>query len=333
MTLVPEPWRADADLLSPPLRALLEAELGAGNTIIDVGHSHPAAPVGVYFKLAGPVTTTTRERRRGDDLKFYERGSSLYNGEFTDAKGYCFILEAPLPPPPYPDMDAIREAVNRPVPTAEHPTGDSPHDRVVRSMQIDYEKWHDGIGYDLDAVAEASVSERGAIEQLMRRQDKLGWREVEVLVALDTPSAREFLRKAMCGMGTDAETRAAIMRMAPELVEPKTKVASIVDALDSAVIYGGLSQTLDLVERIHPPEVIEALLKGTVRREGDVACHYAAMLMFLHGKAKEAFDWDHRPFFLEFNTEDQDHRWKMFLELCGRIGVDPAPYRMGRRKA
>lgn len=332
MTLVPAEWHKDADLLSPPLRQLLEAELAAGNSIIDVGHSHPAAPVGVYFKLANPVSTHPRVRNKDGEIRFYERNSSLYSGEFTDAIGYCYILEAPLPPPPYPDMDAIREAANRPSPKPALPTGDSPHDRFVRSMEIDYEKWHDGIGYDLDAVAEASAEERKEIEKLMRRQDVLSWREVEVLVQLDTPETRDFLRKAMSGRGTDAEARAAIMRLAPELVNKDTRLASILDALDSAVIYGGLSQTLDQVERYHPPKVIESLLRGVVRREGDVACHYAAMLLFLHGKAKEAFDWDHRPFFLEFNTEDQDHRWKMFLELCERIGVDPAPYRVGRRK-
>ncbi|HWA15487.1 MAG TPA: hypothetical protein VG817_03585, partial [Gemmatimonadales bacterium] len=101
---------------------------------------------------------------------------------------------------------------------------------------------------------------------------------------------------------------------------------------ESAVIHGGLSPTLDLVERIHPPAVIDALLRGVVRREGEVACHFAAMLCFLHGKAKEAFDWDHRPYYLEFNTEDQDKRWEMFMDLCARIGVDPSRYRVGRRK-
>lgn len=333
MTSVPPEWQRDADLLSPPLRKLLEAELAAGNTIIEAGHSHPAAPVGVYFKLANPVSTHPRVRNKDGEIRFYERGSSLYNGEFTDAKGFCYILEAPLPPPPYPAMDAIREAANVPRPKPALPTGNAPLDRFVRSMEIDYEKWHDGIGYDLEAIAAASTQERIQIEELMKRRQPLGWREVEALVTLDSPTARAYLRKAMRGMGTDADARAAIMRMAPELVSAETQVESIVEALESAVIYGGLSQTLDLVERIHPPEVIDALLKGVVRREGEVACHFAAMLMFLHGKAKDAFDWDHRPFYLEFNTEDQDHRWKMFLELCERIGVDPSRYRVGRRKA
>lgn len=90
------------------LRALLEAELAAGNSIIEVGHSFPAPPVGAYIKLANKVST--RPRASGGGLNFYERNSSSYSGEFTDAKRFFFILEPPNPPPPEPDMDAIRQA-------------------------------------------------------------------------------------------------------------------------------------------------------------------------------------------------------------------------------
>src|SRR5262249_33247684 len=40
----------------------------------------------------------------------YDRNSSIYSGEFTDAKRFYFVLEPPDPPPPEPNMDAIREA-------------------------------------------------------------------------------------------------------------------------------------------------------------------------------------------------------------------------------
>ncbi len=36
----------------------------------------------------------------------------------------------------------------------------SPLERFEKSMQIDYEKWHDGIGYDLEALQSASLTER-----------------------------------------------------------------------------------------------------------------------------------------------------------------------------
>lgn len=90
------------------LRALVEAELAAGNSIIEVGHSFPAPPAGAYFKLANKIST--RSRASGDGIDFYERISSIYSGEFTDAKRFYFILEPPNPPPPEPDMDAIRKS-------------------------------------------------------------------------------------------------------------------------------------------------------------------------------------------------------------------------------
>lgn len=90
------------------LKALVEAELAAGNTFEEIGHSHPAPPVGAYIKLANKVST--RPRASGDGLDFYERNSPIYSGEFTDAKRFFFVLEPPDPPPPEPDMDAIRKA-------------------------------------------------------------------------------------------------------------------------------------------------------------------------------------------------------------------------------
>jgi hypothetical protein len=90
------------------LRILVEAELAAGNSIIEVGHSFPAPPAGAYFKLANKISTRTRVS--GNGIDFYERNSSIYSGEFTDAKRFYFILEPPNPPPPEPDMDAIRKS-------------------------------------------------------------------------------------------------------------------------------------------------------------------------------------------------------------------------------
>lgn len=107
MNLTPEQNKELAQFPAA-LRALVEAELAAGNSVVEVGHSHPAPPVGAYFKLANKVTT--RVRASGDGLRFYERNSSLYSGEFTDAQRFFFVLEPGNPPPTYPDMDAIRKA-------------------------------------------------------------------------------------------------------------------------------------------------------------------------------------------------------------------------------
>jgi hypothetical protein len=112
---VPSEYADDYAALPALLRVLLDAELSAGNTIVEVGHSHPAPPAGCYFKLARKVTT--RARSSGDGLDFHERSNSLYSGVFTDERRFHFLLEPPDPPPPEVDMDARRaELAPRPEP-------------------------------------------------------------------------------------------------------------------------------------------------------------------------------------------------------------------------
>ncbi|HEY4328691.1 MAG TPA: hypothetical protein VGN88_03060, partial [Phycisphaerae bacterium] len=93
--------------------------------------------------------------------------------------------------------------------------------------------------------------------------------------------------------------------------------------------YDGLTEALDEAETFHPPAVMDALFKAALTRDGEAAVHFAALLFFLHGKAKEAFDWDHRPFFLRFNEPDLQLRKAAFKELCQTVGVDSAKYMRG----
>jgi len=80
------------------------------------------------------------------------------------------------------------------------------------------------------------------------------------------------------------------------------------------------------VERYHPEEVKEALIKGLLSRKGDVAVHFAAMLFYLFGETKEPFDWKQRPFFLRFKTEDRKERVEVFRELCQKLKISPEKY-------
>ena len=43
----------------------------------------------------------------------------------------------------------------------------------------------------------------------------------------------------------------------------------------------------------------------------------------VQAKASSAFDWDQRPFFLRFNTDDRAERDRAARELCATLGVDP----------
>ena len=54
--------------------------------------------------------------------------------------------------------------------------------------------------------------------------------------------------------------------------------------------------------------------------------HAAAALAFIHGHAKGAFDWDRRPFYLQFVDADLAVRRAAFEALCRECGVDPGRY-------
>jgi hypothetical protein len=327
MELSPEQLK-EIERMPEALRSLVEAELNSGNAIEEIGHSFPAAPVGCYVKLARPVSSRPRESGKGVD--FYDRNTSNYSGEFTDDRRHFFVLEPPHPPEPEPDMDAIRAAAqpkNQPIYTPpwtvkeeSAPSDNTAVGRFVQSMQIDFEKWHDGIGYDIDILRKATPEELVAIENLLINRPVSDWRDVEALAALDSPRARTVLKKTL--LHGNHELRAAVINHAPHMVSDSERTVSLVAALNSADIYGGLSQALDQVEEFHPPEVIDALFRGLLERDGEAAVNFAGMLMFIHGKTSEPFDWDQRPFFLLFHADKPAERREHFRELCRRIDVD-----------
>jgi hypothetical protein len=106
-----------------------------------------------------------------------------------------------------------------------------------------------------------------------------------------------------------------VARHAPELVDPSRRIAMLVQALETAQITSGLSEALDQIETFHPPPVIDALFRGLVEREGDVAYHCAEMLAVIHGAVPSRYDWSMRPLFLRFNTDDREARREALAEL------------------
>jgi hypothetical protein len=356
---IPDEFAKEIAKFPDVLRELIEAELAADNEIAELSYGFPAPPVGACVKLAKPVRSRPRETAGGID--FNDRNGSSYSGEFTDAKRFFWVLEPPHPPEPEPDMNAIREAIMArereslarmeiPKPadpksrkkkkagtgqaSAESPAAPQPPKsalaRFEQSMVMDFEKWHDGTGYDLSILKSCTPEELVEIEGMLVTRGVRDWRDVEALAALDSPRARVLLKEALKSANPEIST--AVINYAPGLTSDKERTSALVAALEVAESFGGLSPTLLEVEEFHPPKVIEALLRGVLSRGGGVPVHFAAMLMFLHGKAESAFDWARRPFFLKFNTEDRAERETLFLELCGKIGVKPEKYLRGKKR-
>jgi hypothetical protein len=197
--------------------------------------------------------------------------------------------------------------------------------RFMASTEISYEQWHDGVGYDLAALKELEGDDRAEAERFLLGRAGSDWRDLEGLIALGTPTARAAVVEQLRGGRLEQRLWAArYLRDDPNLADDRE--AAVVAGLDEAVFYGGLSVALDLATELRTPAMVDALFRAALRDEGEAAVHAAARLAFIHRKAREEFDWELRPLFLKFNTQDRGERTRAFRELCKLCGVDPAPY-------
>mgnify|MGYP000470565047 CR=1 FL=1 len=209
-------------------------------------------------------------------------------------------------------------------PEEDNPRSLTPLQRFEASMQIGFEEWHDGIGYDIESIRIASQTERDTIEQILINHSPRDWRDIEALAEIHTKCARETIKEAI--KDPNPVVRLAVTRFAPQLITDKERTQSVIYALQKVEIFNGFSKVLDEVERYHPEEVKEALIKGLLTSKGGIAVHFAAMLFYLFGAAKESFDWKQRPFFLRFKTEDGEERVEVFRELCQKLKISAEKY-------
>ena len=199
------------------------------------------------------------------------------------------------------------------------------YERFVASMDIDYERWHEGIGYDLDALREMEPDERFRTEHWLITRAGEDWRDLEALLAIGSNAARAAVVEQLRTGKLEQRLQAArLLRDDPALAGDIE--AAAIAGLESALLYYGLSIALDLATTLRTPALIDALFRAALRDEGEAAVHAAARLAFIHGKAKEEFDWDLRPMFLRFNTQDRAEREVVFRELCRLCGVAPEPF-------
>lgn len=142
-------------LLPEPLRMVVERELAAGNALLEAGGGFPAAPVGLWVKLARPFLTATRPPPQG--AHFALRPCWSWPAQYTDSPSHNFVICAPgrVPTAPEPSQgqrpaDAHFEPGQTPCAPDDLPetglTVDLPHarplhDRVSRAIELHLGLW------------------------------------------------------------------------------------------------------------------------------------------------------------------------------------------------
>src|SRR6185503_4807588 len=119
------------------------------------------------------------------------------------------------------------------------------------------------------------------------------------------------------------ETRLYAAEQLLKLDEPANLESAIIEALRKTSLFGGLSEALDMAEEHPSARIQETLLDLALNGTEEQRIHCAALALYLGGKADEAFDWNHRPFFLRFGDNDRNIQIEAYKELCSRLGVTP----------
>jgi HEAT repeat protein len=191
-------------------------------------------------------------------------------------------------------------------------------------MHVGYAEWHDGIGYDLDALAALGPDEREKVEELLLARRARDWRDIEALDRLGSERALAALERALEDKSVDVRIEVA-QRLAARKRLSETQIDDIIVlALRVTTLLDGMVKTLNFAAAHATPAVRQQLLACTLDGHRDVRVHAAALLHFLGGRSDSHFDWKHRPFYLRFGAKNRDERLAAHAELCREIGVDPA---------
>ncbi len=186
--------------------------------------------------------------------------------------------------------------------------------RFAESKLMDYEKWHDGVGYDLDALAEMTDEEReGVVSDLISHvQD---WRDLEALHFVGTVAAHAAIEKAR--NSPDAKLRVAALRYGPPATGSNAE-STLLKTLDPA------TATTDAIEEAanyKTPAIIEALLRCARECTGPEAYGAVASLLVMHGKLDSVYSWDRRDFILRFVEPPSPDRDTAYGELRAELGI------------
>jgi hypothetical protein len=196
-------------------------------------------------------------------------------------------------------------------------------EKFRESMHVTYEQWHDGLGYDLSALANLSSDERRQAEDLVTSRSRLDWRDIEALDSLGSQTALACMHRALESM--DLTTRAeAIERLtARGAIDSEHAATVILDALDRMTLTNGMTRLLALARRFDSPVIREKLLSVALNGPRDVRAHAAATAHHLYGGTKESFDWNFRSLYLQFSARWRPTRKRALRQLCELIGIDP----------
>ena len=187
--------------------------------------------------------------------------------------------------------------------------------RFQDSLNLGYDQWHDGEGYDLEALRQLRGSERTIAEEILLSRNASDWRDIEALDVLGTEKALEEMNRALSSSKIEVRIEAAERLKKREIIEDEDIENVIIRSLDEVTFFNGMNRVMRLVEQYPSQKVREKIRWCAVNGNDDIRVLAAAMYHFLSGCTESSFDWEYRPLYLRFGKHSKHDRKVALQEL------------------
>lgn len=206
-------------------------------------------------------------------------------------------------------MDELRALIGQPASEA--------WGAFAESARMDYEAWHDGTGFDLEALGRMPPIEQDLIRQWLHTRIGDGLRraeprEIEAAAAL---GETELLTKLTEDSSADVRLQVKELLQKPDDVASELCQVFITSRSEEVVL-----RALDRVPAHATPEVRSALAKRVARVDGTFINSAMTLLEVFAGVADA---WNERP--LLFQIQSEGSQGPLLKQLLARVGRTRCP--------
>jgi hypothetical protein len=202
-----------------------------------------------------------------------------------------------------PAMDELRTLINLPRSDAWSTFG--------ASLVMNYDSWHDGVGYNLESLSQMPPLEQNLVRQWLHsrledRQRDVDLRDLEAAAALGETKLLESLARHP---NHDVRLRAKDL-----LKNPADIASELCRTFSRSRSEDDVLRALDLVPSNGTPEVRDALISRVKKVDGTFI-NSAMVLLEVFGGVNDS--WGERPFL--FRVQAEGPRGPLMQELLARI--------------
>lgn len=228
---------------------------------------------------------------------------ALHAGESTENKTLARAFGESVDAIFSPAMETLRARVGAPATEA--------WTAFASSTQLTHESWHDGVGFNLDALSRMPPLEQNIIRQwlhstLSNEQRDVDWRALDAAAAL---GETDLLATLETHPASDVR-----LRVKELLAKPEAVAEELCRTFSSGHSEAAVLRALDLVPSHPTPEVRSALIARVSRIDGTFI-NSAMVLLEVFGGVKDA--WAERPFL--FRVQEQGRDGGLLKKLLGRL--------------